>query len=136
APVYRLRGNLLPLVELGRLLGTGDAREVGEVEVVNLVVLQAGERPFGLVVDGVHDTEDVVVKPLSRLLKGIPVYAGATIRGDGRRAGGRAVPRPDHAAGPGRVPVGDDGGDRRRYAQGRGLCSPGKEHRPGSGPHP
>jgi two-component system chemotaxis sensor kinase CheA len=83
APVYRLRGDLLPLVYLERLL------EIGPVpprEIVNLVVLQAGERPFGLVVDGIHDTEDVVVKPLSRQLKGIPVYAGATILGDGRVA--------------------------------------------------
>ncbi len=49
-----------------------------------MAVLQAGERPFGLVVEAVHDTEEIVVKPLSKQLKGIPLFAGATIMGDGR----------------------------------------------------
>src|SRR5205823_3745383 len=46
----------------------------------------AGERPFGLVVDAVNDTEEIVVKPLSKHLKGLSVFAGATIMGDGRVA--------------------------------------------------
>ncbi len=49
-------------------------------------MLQAEERQFGLVVDDVVDTEEIVVKPLSQQLKGIPSYAGATILGDGRVA--------------------------------------------------
>jgi two-component system chemotaxis sensor kinase CheA len=52
-------------------------------ESVNIVVLQADGRPFGLVVDGIHDTEEIVVKPLGRQLKGLSVYSGATILGDG-----------------------------------------------------
>jgi len=53
---------------------------------INIVVLQADGRQFGLVVDGVNDTEEIVVKPLSKHLKNISVYAGATIRGDGKVA--------------------------------------------------
>jgi two-component system chemotaxis sensor kinase CheA len=53
---------------------------------LNIVVLQADERQFGLVVAGINDTEEIVVKPLGKQLKGIPVFAGATIMGDGRVA--------------------------------------------------
>jgi two-component system chemotaxis sensor kinase CheA len=54
--------------------------------VVNIVVLQAEDRQFGLVVDSINDTQEIVVKPLSKQLKGLTVYAGATIMGDGRVA--------------------------------------------------
>jgi two-component system, chemotaxis family, sensor kinase CheA len=84
APVYRLRGRLLPLVYLSRALGLPEQREAGDT--VTVVVLRADDRQFGLVVDGVHDTEEIVVKPLGRGLKGLPVFAGATIMGDGRVA--------------------------------------------------
>jgi two-component system chemotaxis sensor kinase CheA len=84
APVYRLRGNLLPLVYLEReLLVEADSRRG---DVVNIVVLQADDRQFGLVVDGINDTEEIVVKPLGKQFKGIPLFAGATIMGDGRVA--------------------------------------------------
>jgi two-component system chemotaxis sensor kinase CheA len=83
--VYRLRGNLLPLVDLRHELGLG-TRPADEDEVMNIVVLQAEDRQFGLVVEGVTDTEEIVVKPLGRQLKGIPTFAGATIMGDGRLA--------------------------------------------------
>jgi two-component system chemotaxis sensor kinase CheA len=83
APVYRLRGRLLPLVYLSRELGLGDP---APAEAVNIVVLQADDRQFGLVVDGINDTEEIVVKPLGKALKGLTAYAGATIMGDGRVA--------------------------------------------------
>ncbi len=86
APVYRLRGNLLPLVYLDRELGVGPGQLDRSRETVYIVVLQAEERQFGLVVDDVCDTEEIVVKPLGKQLKGIPCYAGATILGDGRVA--------------------------------------------------
>ena len=86
APVYRLRGNLLPLVYLDRELGVGPGQLDRTRSTVYIVVLQAEERQFGLVVDDVVDTEEIVVKPLSQQLKGIPSYAGATILGDGRVA--------------------------------------------------
>jgi two-component system chemotaxis sensor kinase CheA len=86
APVYRLRGSLLPLVYLDRLLGLAESPAGPEARAVTVVVLQADGRRFGLVVDGVHDTEEIVVKPLSRQLKGIPLFAGATVMGDGKVA--------------------------------------------------
>lgn len=52
----------------------------------NIVVLQADDRQFGLLVDRINDTEEIVVKPLTRELKGLNVFAGATIMGDGRIA--------------------------------------------------
>ena len=51
---------------------------------LHIAVLQAGDRSFGLVVEAINDTEEIVVKPLSKHLKGIPLFAGATIMGDGR----------------------------------------------------
>lgn len=85
SPVYRLRGKLLPLVYLHDALRlTPTDREVNEP--INIVVLQADERTFGLVVDDVRDTAEIVVKPLSKLLKGLNCYAGATVMGDGRVA--------------------------------------------------
>jgi two-component system chemotaxis sensor kinase CheA len=86
-PVYRLRDRLLPLVDLRReLYGDAPNWNAGERDAMNVVVLQADERQFGLVVDGINDTEEIVVKPLGKQLKGIPVFAGATIMGDGRVA--------------------------------------------------
>jgi two-component system chemotaxis sensor kinase CheA len=96
-PVYRLRGQLLPIVYLRRQFELGEASRAGDAsdadqtpraksDVVNIVVLRADDRQFGLVVDSINDTEEIVVKPLSQQLKGIPVYAGATIMGDGRVA--------------------------------------------------
>jgi two-component system, chemotaxis family, sensor kinase CheA len=88
APVYRLRGRLLPLVYLSRELRTEPAAEpkADTSGAVNIVVLQAGERQFGLIVDEINDTEEIVVKPLGKHLKGIKTFAGSTIMGDGRVA--------------------------------------------------
>ena len=82
---YRLRGNLLPIVYLHRELGLEPVSDLAQ-EIVNIVVLKADGRQFGLVVEEIHDTEEIVVKPLSKQLKGIAVFAGATIMGDGRVA--------------------------------------------------
>ncbi|MBK6697846.1 MAG: chemotaxis protein CheW [Myxococcales bacterium] len=85
-PVYRLRGSLLPLVFLSHALGDESAPRVSDDGSVNIVVVQADGRQFGLVVDGISDTEEIVVKPLGKELKGLNVFAGATIMGDGRVA--------------------------------------------------
>ncbi len=84
-PVYRRRGSLLPIAYLNHVLGI-DAGPIHVASVVNIVVLQAEDRQFGLVVDGINDTQEIVVKPLGKQLKGLSVYAGATIMGDGRVA--------------------------------------------------
>jgi len=61
-------------------------KKIAETQNVNIVVLQAEDRQFGLVVDAISDTEEIVVKPLRKHIKGINAYAGATILGDGRVA--------------------------------------------------
>src|SRR5581483_386657 len=83
APVYRLRGRLLPLVRLDQTLGL--AASQGD-EGLYVVVLQADSRRFGVVVDRVLNTEEVVVKALTARFKDIGLYAGATILGDGKVA--------------------------------------------------
>jgi two-component system, chemotaxis family, sensor kinase CheA len=87
APVYRLRGRLLPLVYLSRELqiesGSSTAASDG---AINIVVLQADERQFGLVVDQINDTEEIVVKPLRKQLKTVKIFAGSSIMGDGKVA--------------------------------------------------
>ncbi|MGO9896474.1 MAG: chemotaxis protein CheW [Bryobacteraceae bacterium] len=82
-PVLRRRGTLLPIAYLNRVLELGGSTAG---EVLNIVVLQAEDRQFGLVVDGISDTQEIVVKPLAKQLKGLAVYAGATIMGDGKVA--------------------------------------------------
>ncbi len=85
--VYRLREKLLPLVDLKTVLGfpsNGKELEDGEDEIINIVVLAAGETQFGLIVDEILDTEEIVVKPVSKHLKSIDCYSGATIMGDGK----------------------------------------------------
>jgi two-component system chemotaxis sensor kinase CheA len=79
APVHRLRGQLLPLVDLREQLRL----PAGETGTAYVAVLRADNRRFGLVVDEILDTEEIVVKPLGRQLQEIALYAGATIMGDG-----------------------------------------------------
>ncbi|MEZ6092883.1 MAG: chemotaxis protein CheA [Pirellulaceae bacterium] len=89
-PVYRLRGKLLPIVGLKTVLGLSHSKcpkniceELGQSEAINIVVLQVEDRHFGLVVDQVTDTQEIVVKPLGGHVKSVTVFAGATIMGDG-----------------------------------------------------
>jgi len=84
-PVHRLRGRLLPLVYLNRELQLPEEDVTGD-GAVNIVVLQADERQFGLIVDKINDTEEIVVKPLRKQLKTLKTFAGSSIMGDGRVA--------------------------------------------------
>jgi two-component system, chemotaxis family, sensor kinase CheA len=79
-PVLRLRNRLLPLVFLKDVLQLQHDRDAAEVFVV---VSQVGSFAFGIVVDQVFDTEEIVVKPVAPLIKHLPVYSGNTILGDG-----------------------------------------------------
>ncbi len=92
APVYRLRGRLLPIVDLSDMLAGGSGIDMerslasSAARSVNVVVLQSDGQAFGLIVDGVFDTQEIVVKPLGKQLRDIRVFAGATIMGDGKLA--------------------------------------------------
>lgn len=80
-PVYRLRGHLVPLVYLNQVLGFQE--NLSNSETLSLVIVQADNYRFGLVVDTIEDTQDIVVKPLGKQLKALSLFAGATILGDG-----------------------------------------------------
>jgi two-component system chemotaxis sensor kinase CheA len=83
--VLRLRGTLLPLVRLNSVLGqatTDGAKSPAAAQ--NIVAAEAGHMRFGLVVDGLHDSEEIVVKPLGRHMRKCGCLAGATILGDGQ----------------------------------------------------
>jgi two-component system, chemotaxis family, sensor kinase CheA len=86
-PVYRLRGNLLPLLFLQDALaddnGPPPSHWAEGTGPLNIVVLSTEDRVFGLVVDRVMDTSEIVVKPLGKHFKSVSFFAGATIMGDG-----------------------------------------------------
>ncbi len=82
APLYRLRGKLLPLVFLDRLLMPGVEHKIATERDNFIAVLDADGRRFGLVVDGLADPEEIVVKPLSAVLKEIGLFSGATVLGN------------------------------------------------------
>ncbi|MGN7126390.1 hybrid sensor histidine kinase/response regulator [Methylorubrum thiocyanatum] len=84
APVLRLRERLLPIVTLdGLMRGQAIAEESEIVESGFVVVAQVGRQRFGVLVDEVFHTEEIVVKPMSSKLRHIPLFAGNTILGDG-----------------------------------------------------
>ena len=82
APVLRLRNKLLPLIHLKKLLKMDGAAE-SEAENGFIVVTQVGNQTFGIVVDAVFHTEEIVVKPMSTRLRHIAMFSGNTILGDG-----------------------------------------------------
>jgi two-component system chemotaxis sensor kinase CheA len=86
APLYRLRGKLLPLVFLDRLLMPGVEHKMAAERDNFIAVLDADGRRFGLVVDGLADPEEIVVKPLSAVLKTIGLFSGATVLGNAELA--------------------------------------------------
>ena len=82
AKVHRLRGGLLPLVQLADVFGAHGAP--ASSELLTAVVVDIDDRRFGIVVDDVGDPIDAVVKPLTRGVRSIPLFAGVTIMSDGR----------------------------------------------------
>lgn len=79
-PVLRLRERLLPIVPLSKVLGLSGEETANEGFVV---VTQVGRQRFGILVDGVFHTEEIVVKPMSTKLRHIQLFSGNTILGDG-----------------------------------------------------
>jgi two-component system chemotaxis sensor kinase CheA len=113
--VFRLRDTLLPMVRLREALArermfdedtlsevteqNSEARKelaakYKEAEEsghpihysINFAVLRSGNLRFGLIIDRIHGSEEIVVKPMHRAVKGIPLYSGATVLGDGKVA--------------------------------------------------
>ena len=83
-PVFRLRGQLLSLIDLRELLAMGGGpTTVEDSDGVNIVVLSGDGESFGLIVDEIRDTADIVVKPLPNFIKKLQIFSGATIMGDG-----------------------------------------------------
>ena len=90
AEVLRLRGSLLPLVRLSEAFGVYESKDETEESssggALNIIVVETGQVRYGLIVDGLFDSEEIVVKPLGRHLKDCRCLSGATILGDGRVA--------------------------------------------------
>lgn len=88
--VLRLRGSLLPLLRLSDVLGVGQeqppAGSAINAYAINVIVVESGQQRYGLIVDALHDSEEIVVKPLGRHLKDCRCLSGATILGDGHVA--------------------------------------------------
>lgn len=80
AAVLRLRDRLLPLVSLQEMLGLPET--TGRREAC-IIVAKVGSFAFGVIVDRVFDTEEIVVKPVAQVIRHLRVYSGATILGDG-----------------------------------------------------
>ncbi|MEZ5848118.1 MAG: chemotaxis protein CheW [Geminicoccaceae bacterium] len=84
APILRLRDRLLPLMSLAKLLGLESRKKDSDItRDAYVVVSQVGTCLFGLIVDQVFDTEEIVVKPVAPILRNVGVFSGNTILGDG-----------------------------------------------------
>ncbi|MFZ3229041.1 MAG: chemotaxis protein CheW [Pseudobdellovibrio sp.] len=86
AEFFRLRGELIPLMRLREVLELKPKDQNVVVDAESIAILSAEGLVYGLIVDSILDTQEIVVKPLSKQLKAIGTYAGATIMGDGRVA--------------------------------------------------
>lgn len=82
-PVLRLRNRLLPLINLRRQLALDEGMDATDLDEAFIVVSQVGNYTFGIIVDKIYDAEEIVVKPVSSLLRDIAIFAGNTILGDG-----------------------------------------------------
>jgi two-component system chemotaxis sensor kinase CheA len=86
-PVLRLRNRLLPLVSLREMLKIQEPEQAARGDISEeetfVIVTQVGPSCFGIIVDKVFDTEEIVVKPVSPVLRNISVFSGNTILGDG-----------------------------------------------------
>ncbi len=81
SPVLRLRDKLLPVISLTKALKIDEGKSNKASQFV--VVCKVGATDFGLLVENIYDTEEIVVKPVSRLLQQISAYSGNTVLGDG-----------------------------------------------------
>ena len=82
--VILLRGQIIPLVRLGRRLGVEQSNDFGEEQELYVVIVQSGDNKIGLLVDSLVGQQEIVIKSLGTILTGIKQIAGATILGDGQ----------------------------------------------------
>jgi len=92
--VYRIRDSLLPIIRLSEVLRKGHSKpeqfpdpsekSPSAFDITYFVILKTGDKRFGLLVDNIVGTEEVVISPLHSALKDIHIYSGATVRGDGQ----------------------------------------------------
>ncbi len=130
APVFRRRNVLLPVADLSDVLHLEKQRPPDETSIV---VLQADDRRFGLIVDQIGDSQEIVVKPVGQQLKGLNCYAGATIMGDGKIAlildvaglGARSGVLPQAGPDSRNAQVGATSGDAEARRTSLLLCSAG-----------
>ncbi len=81
APLLRLRSGLLPLVALSEVLRIEESKAAADDRLI--AIIGYGTQRFGIIVDRVDDAEEIVVKPLAPMLRGVKLFAGSTILGDG-----------------------------------------------------
>ncbi len=86
--VIRLRDEVIPIIRLDKELGIFTTSKAGEDEdgKLSIVISEYGDKSLGLIVSKVLGEQDIVVKPLGPMVKGIRGITGATILGDGRVA--------------------------------------------------
>ena len=82
--VILLRGQIIPLVRLGRRLGVEQSNDFGDEQELYVVIVQSGDNKIGLLVDSLVGQQEIVIKSLGTILTGIKQIAGATILGDGQ----------------------------------------------------
>jgi two-component system chemotaxis sensor kinase CheA len=82
-PVYRLRGTIMPLITFTQILNPDHKYDLDSSSIQNIVVVNSNGILFGLIVESIEDTADIVVKALPEFLRGLKVFSGATILGDG-----------------------------------------------------
>ncbi len=82
--VILLRGQIIPLIRLGNILGVTESDEFKDNQELYVVIVQSGDHSIGLLVDSLVGQQEIVIKSLGKILTGIRQIAGATILGDGQ----------------------------------------------------
>lgn len=93
-PSLVLRGELIPLVGLGPFLGLESEsafkekldKAMQERFLLRILIIKSGKSAYGIVVDEIHDSEEIMLKPLSKAIGHCLLYSGMTVLGDGKIA--------------------------------------------------
>ena len=85
--VYRLRGSLIPILTMAEITGVNKEPDLDQEHQKSdqecmFLVLHSGTNQFGLRIDSIDHTEEIVVKPLAQMLSKFSYYAGSSILGD------------------------------------------------------